>query len=610
MRLNQFYLKNKFTQNTSSEPFSILFSRKEINGYHKHCVTRLATFAQGIQQKKNRTSYVCIWTKKFFCLLFYISLNLLLIRLVMKKICFVAGLAIMQAVAYAQIPDWATTIAPILYNHCTTCHHTGGIAPFSLITYSDAVANAISMRADVLTKKMPPWPPDPDYSHLAHERLLSNSEINAIVNWVTGGTPSGTLSLAPPAPVYSTTGMLPGTPDLVLKIPTYTSAATTTDVYQCFAIPSGLLADRYITAFEAVPGNPAIVHHVLVFADTTGACAALDAASPGPGYPHFGGIGSSSPIMLGGWVPGSVPTVLPSGFGVRIPHGADIVLQIHYPAGTAPQQDSTEVHFFFAPTTASVRNVSIDPLLYHGFNIDRPLVIPANTTQSFYELLPGTYTSAYGDMTLLGVAPHMHLLGKTIKSYGVHPAGDTDQFIRINEWDFHWQGFYQFPRLKKVPAGSALYAEAFYDNTTANPDNPSSPPITVSAGENTTDEMMIVFLTYTQYQPGDENIVVDSAVALNLPVPDYYHGQQLLDACPNPAVDNLIIKCYLDRPDIASVELIDMSGKIVKRLMENVRVNSGYSAITFSVSDVSPGTYTAVLKTTQQILSKQIIIVH
>jgi hypothetical protein len=528
----------------------------------------------------------------------------------MKKIYLIAGLAMMQAAAHAQTPDWATGVAPILYNHCTSCHHSGGIAPFALITYADAVANAASMRSDVISKKMPPWPPDPAYSHLAHERLLSSAEITTIANWVSGGTPSGTISLAPPPPVYGATGSLPGTPDLVVRIPTYTSTASTGDVYQCFAIPSGLLADRYVTAFEAVPGNTAIVHHVLVYADTTGACASLDAASPGPGYPNFGGVGSSSAIMLGGWVPGSSPTTLPNGFGVRIPHGADIVLQIHYPAGSGPQKDSTEVHFYFAPTSASIRNVSIDPLLYHGYNIDRTLFIPANTTQSFYELMPSSYTAAYGDMTLFGVAPHMHLLGKTIKSYGVHPAGDTDQFIRINNWDFHWQGFYMLPRLKKIPAGTALYAEAFYDNTAANPENPSSPPRNVSAGENTTDEMMLVFFVYAPYRSGDENIIVDSAVALNTQFTTYYRGQQLLDARPNPAVNSLVIKCYMEDPDVADIELLDMSGKVVRQLMNTTVISSGYNAFTFPVNDIPPGTYSVVLKTSQRILSKKIIVVH
>jgi hypothetical protein len=408
--------------------------------------------------------------------------------------------------------------------------------------------------------------------------------------------------------------MIAGTPDLVVKIPTYTSTATSAsgDIYQCFTIPSHLVADKYIRAFEAVPGNPSIVHHVLVYSDTTGTCASLDAATPGPGYPNFGGVGTDQAVMLGGWVPGSQPMSYPTGFGVRIAKNADIVLQIHYPAGSATMKDSTEVHFYFAPTTTPVRNVSIQPLLYHGLNISSPLSIPANTTRSFLETLPGAYTSLMGDMTLLGMAPHMHLIGKNIKSYAVHPAGDTDQLIRINKWDFHWQGFYMLPKLKKIPAGTALYADAFYDNTTANPENPSSPPQNVTAGEATTDEMMLVFFVYTNYAAGDENIIADSSFYANSvkQVSNYYHGQELLDVCPNPAVSDIVIKCHFEEAGQGSITLMDMQGRIVKQFLSNETISQGYTAFRYSVAGIPPGTYSLVLSTSQKILSQKLVVIH
>lgn len=528
-----------------------------------------------------------------------------------RKLTLMAIAAMVCHAAWAQTPDWATKVAPILYNHCTPCHHNGGIAPFPLISYDSAVNHAADIRTDVSTKKMPPWPPDPTYARLAHERLLSDADINTIVNWVNGGKPAGNLALAPPPPTYSAHGTIPGTPDLVVKIPTYTSTAASGDVYQCFVIPSGLPASSYIKSFEAVPGNPKCVHHVLVFADTTGTCAALDAAYPGPGYPDFGGVGSSNASMVGVWVPGSDPMSYPPGFGLRIPAHADIVVQVHYPAGTAGLVDSTEVHFFFAPS-AGIREVFMEPILYHGDSLgpgnmtDGPLVIPANTVKTFHE----RYSPIPVDMTMLGVFPHMHLLGQSIESYVVHPApaSDTDKFIRINKWDFHWQGFYMLRQLKKVPALSNVYARATYDNTTANASNPSHPPVTVTAGENTTNEMMIVFFVFTLYQTGDENIIADSAmVAVPL---TYYHGQQLLDVYPNPVANDLIVKCYFEEPDKGDIELTDMQGKVVRRFMTNSTISSGYNAYTYSVSGLPPGTYTLVMRTSQQVQSKKIIVVQ
>jgi len=504
--------------------------------------------------------------------------------------------------SFSQTPNWSQNVAPILYNNCVTCHRSGGIAPFALMSYNDAITNAATMSADVSIGKMPPWPPDVKYTHLAHERLLTAAQIKTINDWVSGGTPKGDSTLAPPKPTFATNGDLPGTPDLVIKIPAYTSTSATSDVYQCFAIPSGLLADKYITSFEAVPGNRAIVHHVLVYTDTTGVCAHLDSLSPGPGYPNFGGVGSNSATLIGAWVPGTAPMKYPSGFGVRVPKNSYIVLQIHYPAGTAGQKDSTELHFFFAPSPAGIRNVYIDPVLNYYNNIDRPLSIPANTVQSFYEhyALPLNFS-------LLGVAPHMHLLGQNIRSYYVNGA-DTTPLIRINKWDFHWQGFYMFPKIRKVPAGSTVYANATYDNTTANPENPNSPPQLVVAGEQTTNEMMLVYFVFTLYQPGDENIVIDSAVASEVTPLTYYHGQQLLDPYPNPAKDVLIAKCYFEQADMGSMELTNIEGKVVKPLAKNMRIEQGYSSYRYSVADLPTGTYILRLTTSERILTKKVVI--
>lgn len=533
----------------------------------------------------------------------------------MRKVLLSTLAALLPALLHAATPDWATKVAPILYNHCTSCHHDGGIAPFSLITYSDASLHAGTIKTAVTSKQMPPWPPDPTYNHLAHERLLSAADIATISDWVDGGTPGGTLSLAPPVPVYANTGMIPGTPDLKVKIPVFTSTAGTDDVYQCFVIPSGLLTDKFIRSFEAIPGNPACVHHVLVFADTSGACAGFDAASPGPGYPNFGGVGVGvdNVTMLGVWVPGSDPMSYPRGFGLRLPKNADIVVQVHYPAGTVGLQDSTEVRFFFEPP-AGIREVYMQPILYHdNFTLQGgPLFIPANTVKTFTEELPGSITSILGDISLLGAFPHMHLIGTSIKSYGILPTGDTDKYINIPKWDFHWQGFYMFRKLKKVPGGTVVRAEATYDNTTANPENPHNPPLDVSAGEATSDEMMIVFFVYTYYRPGDENIIADSGLLAtpNVAYNNYYHGQQLLDVCPNPAVEQFVVKCFLEEPDKASVTLVDMQGRTVRQFMDNAAVNSGYSTFEYSVSGLPAGNYNLVMRTTQQILSKQLVVVH
>lgn len=513
----------------------------------------------------------------------------------------------------AQTPVWSTDIAPILYNNCAGCHRPSGIGPFELITYNDAVNKSVSIVSAVKTKYMPPWPPDPHFNRLAHERLLSQADIDKITAWVAGGAQQGDPNLAPPPPVFNPNGDLPGTPDLVVQIPTFTSTANTYDVYQCFVLPSGTAAEKFITAFEAVPGNRDIVHHVLVYSDTTGKCAQLDAQTPGPGYVNFGGVGHDDVTLLGGWVPGTQPTTMPNGFGIRLPKNADIVVQVHYPAGSVNKVDSTEIHFFFS-SSPSLREVRIDPVLNHQgvlCNINPPgaLYIPANQTKAYSQT--SNVSSFVGDISLIGVAPHMHLIGRSINCYGTK-NGDTIKIIDIPSWDFSWQGFYTFRKIIKLPAGTTLHSDAFYDNTAGNPFNPSNPPKDVHVGEATTDEMMLTFLVWAYYQTGDEDSVIDDSplVPLSVDPSQVYSKQELFAPYPNPTTNQLYVKYQLQAADKISISITDLQGRVIKELEHGIQATKGYHVQPYNVSDIPAGMYILQVRTTEQVLTEKISIQH
>src|ERR1700751_1565472 len=48
-------------------------------------------------------------------------------------------------------------VAPILQQHCQTCHRPGEGAPFSMLTYEDARPWARAMKKMVQQREMPPW---------------------------------------------------------------------------------------------------------------------------------------------------------------------------------------------------------------------------------------------------------------------------------------------------------------------------------------------------------------------------------------------------------------------------------------------------------------------
>lgn len=497
---------------------------------------------------------------------------------------------------------WSGSVANIIYTNCSKCHNSNGIAPFSLMSYFDAVDNASSIKSDVQTHKMPPWPPNAAYSHLSHERVLTAQQISDIADWVDNGTPRGDSLLEPAPPVFSSTDEIPS-PDLTLQIPTYSVNTLGGDIYRCFVLPTGLSALKYMTGLETVPGDRSIVHHVLIFSDTSSTPLTLDANDPGPGYTNFGGTGSNSSKLIGIWVPGQGAYFTPSSMGIKLPANSYIILQVHYPAGLTGKTDSTRINLQL--TSQFRREIAIDPALNH-YQLDQGwLTIPANQTRTY----TAHYTIPY-DLSVLAVGPHMHLIGKSIRSWGITPASDTIPFIDIPQWDFHWQGIYAFPRVMKLPAGTVLQSTAFYDNTVNNPENPSSPPVTVTLGEATTDEMMLVYFAYTLYFPGDENIIIDSTIVTALPqsAQKIVQSAQLYDPSPNPARDHVSVQYFIPTTGNYSLDLLGENGQLIQSVEKKTNSVPGFYTSGIDVSKLSVGIYYLRLNSEGTVRTKKIIV--
>lgn len=489
-------------------------------------------------------------------------------------------------------PTWSADVASIVYNKCSSCHHAGAIGPFALMSYSDAFIQAASMELSVGAGTMPPWPPDPNYRRYAHERLLTPEEKTKILDWVAGGAPEGDPNVAPAPPVFANTWAIPN-PDVSVITPDYFSEATTQDIYKCFAIPSGVTQDKFIKSIEVIPGNRSVVHHVLVFQDPSGDCLALDAASPGPGYTNYGGAGSSSAKLITGWVPGSSSNTLPNGFGIKFKANSAIVLQIHYPAGTAGQIDSTRLNIKFTDGTG-IREVYVGPILNHQTSmVNGPLAIPANQVKIFEEeyVLPVK-------ATVFSVAPHMHKIGRNFKVYAIPPAADTIPLINIPDWNFNWQGGYSFQYAQVVPKDTRLRAEALYDNTSANPYNPSSPPQNVSLGESTTEEMMLVYFSYAYYQPGDENILIDSTL-LGTGIPTTIANTLNVSFYPNPAQSAV----YIDVPDDNDSYTLTVYSQTGQAVLSRQLQQDGW----FDIAALPAGIYIADVRNTKGVYTHKLV---
>lgn len=487
----------------------------------------------------------------------------------MKALLQIIFVFFISSTASAQI-TWADDAAEVIYNNCTTCHNPNGIGPVSFMTYADASSYGPAIQSYVLGNIMPPWSADSSFQHYSQERILTQAERDIIINWVSGGSLSGDLNQAPPPPVYNGNQRLNGTPDLVVEAPLYMSKATnSSDDYVCFVIPTGLVGDRKIKAFEVLPGNYETVHHCLVYADAT-ASSVTDTVGGNCGGPSNGDL-------MGGYTPGATPVVFPAtnGFstGMILEAGSNIILAMHYPEGSYGTFDQTKVHFYFYDDPVpNFREIKATPILQNWtFNI------PANTIDT----VEATFNGIINNFTILSVFPHMHLVGKSIESYGITPASDTIPFIRIPHWDFEWQDFYWFEYMKKLPFGSQMYGRGIYDNTSNNIHNPNSPPQAITAGLNTSDEMFLVYFHYMIYQQGDEYINVDSLTSLFLSTQPYEVADLGLNVYPNPFTTETTIHLNLEESEHVNIYIYDVQGKLVNKLWKGT-LNSGEHSIVWN----------------------------
>ena len=410
-----------------------------------------------------------------------------------KKLFFVL---LIPTIGFGQSPNYSEDIAPILYGKCLQCHYDGGIAPLTLETYASVVSNGGMIQHVTSTGEMPPFPPDTLFQHYAYENVLSMNEISTILDWITNGVPLGDTLLLPPLPTFGNSSQL-GIPDLELQIPTYTSTATSnSDDYVCFSMPTGLLQNRKIKAIEVIPGNLQTVHHVLVSIDPFPNSSIVTTAN------CMGPQGD----MIYSYAPGSVALTYPettnNSFGVELPANSSVSFAMHYPEGSFGQVDSTKVRFYFYPQSTVIREITTDFLINEGL-FGAPFYLPPNQITS----ITGSFGPTIQDFSFMSVFPHMHMLGKDLECIAVTPTNDTINLIKINNWDFEWQGSYFFKNFLKIPAGSMIYAEGSYDNTVS-ASNPN--PVTVQSGLNTEDEMFIFIFQFLPYQLGDENISIEN----------------------------------------------------------------------------------------------------
>ncbi len=409
-------------------------------------------------------------------------------------------------------------IAPIIFSQCVVCHHPGGLGPFSLINYQDVSKRAKIVARVTANRYMPPWLPEPGHGEFAGERRLSDEQIALIDRWAKEEMPEGAPEDLKVKPEWNDDWQL-GKPDLVVTMPEpYTLPADGRDLYRNFVIPNVVPADRYVRAVELRPGNASVVHHAFLFVDQSGDARELASHETEPGFPGMSaGRGATTPFgHLLSWQPGKRASKEPEDMAWVLRKGSDIVLQCHMRPRGKPEKIQASVALYFTDRPPS-RIPYV--LLLRSLTMDIPPGASDYAVESSYTLPV--------DVDALACLPHLHYLGKAVQAWAELPDGTRKDLISIRNWDFNWQGDYQFKSPVFLPKGTVLRMRLTYDNSVQNARNPNNPPIRVQYGKQSTDEMGEFWLQVLPRKPQEIKLLMNHYTQ-NWGIPDSIALQRIL----------------------------------------------------------------------------------
>lgn len=402
---------------------------------------------------------------------------------------------------------WSHDIAPLLYDHCTTCHHPGGAGPFSLLTYADAHRWGPQVQQVTQSRYMPPWLPEPNHGDFADVRRLPDTDLAKIKAWVAAGMPEGDPALPPSAPHYDATWQL-GPPDLILKTAQpFTLPAGGTDVFLNLVLPTGLKQTHFIRAMEIRPGAPQVVHHANVLIDRTASFRRQHLADWQLGIPGMeilldagNTFDPDSHFLF--WKPDTPALIEPPGMPWRLDPGNDLILNIHLKPSGKPEQVVAQIGLYFTdqPPTQHPMLLQLDR--------DDALDIPAGANA----FTVGDTLTLPTAVDVLGIYPHAHYLGKDMQGWAEIPPrpaqpgspakpAHKEWLVWIKDWDIDRQSVYRYRQPLRLPKGTVLHMRYTYDNSTANPRNPHTPPVRVRAGNRSEDEMSHMWLQVLSVEP-------------------------------------------------------------------------------------------------------------
>ena len=376
--------------------------------------------------------------------------------------------------AHADI-SYTETIAPMLAENCVSCHREGGIGPWAMTDYNMVRGFAPMIREVVRTQRMPPWHADPHVGSFRNNRSLSDEQIRTLVHWIEAGAPKGEGEDLLAVMKRHWPQWVMGEPDVIIPIPAEDVPASGVVDYKYKMVQNPLDEDVWVKAAEIIPGDRAVLHHVIT------SFGELETQGRRAGRLKRGGGGS-----LGGYVPGAEGDPFPDQTGVLLPANATIEFQMHYTTAGKATTDASQMGLY-------LHKGAPEHELKSMILLNSRIKIPAGA-DNHSEVAQRVIDK---DILVYSLLPHAHYRGKASEFVAHYPDGTQEQLLSVPRYDFNWQTTYTLQDPKRLPAGTKIVHRTWWDNSARNPANPDASR-DVPWGQQSFDEMLFGAIRYRE----------------------------------------------------------------------------------------------------------------
>ena len=392
--------------------------------------------------------------------------------------------------------SYTNDIAPILIDNCVSCHHDGAIAPWSMSSHTMIRGWSPMIREVLMTRRMPPGQIDMHVGKpIAGVAGLTAKERQQLVHWIDAGSPvdgdvDPLAQLTFNDPLFSL-----GEPDMIITVPAQEIPATGIVDYRYVPVELNLDKDVWVRAMEFVPGDRAVLHHVIAYL-----------SSPADKSQRGRENGSPRGASVAGFAPGRQPDQFRDNSGRLITKGSNLLLQMHYTTSGKATVDETQVGIYLHDKPPTY-------VMSEGVAGQRRFFVPAHTKE---HPLQGEQLIEK-DAWLYSMTPHMHFRGKFMSYTAHYPDGSSELLLSVPKYDFNWQFSYELEEPVFLPEGTRLVADGAMDNSDRNPGNPD-PSKPVHFGLQTKHEMFFGFITL-RYEGETPESIRGVAAASDKPTP-------------------------------------------------------------------------------------------